>query len=83
MKEFPNIIREPEICGGRPVIRGTRVLVLDILALLRSGQSFDEILEGFPTISKDHIVEILEYAEALIAGEIVSYRPRTDALSTR
>ena len=37
MPEFLRIVRDPEICGGQPTIKGTRVLVLDILSLLKVG----------------------------------------------
>ncbi|TFF88401.1 MAG: DUF433 domain-containing protein [Promethearchaeota archaeon] len=40
MNKFKRIIRDPEICGGQPVIKGTRVLVLDILDWLKEGKSF-------------------------------------------
>ena len=75
MPEFLRIVRDPEICGGQPTIKGTRVLVLDILSLLKVGQSFDEILLDFPSIARKDIVEVIAYAEALIAGERVTYVP--------
>ena len=59
MREFKHIVREPEICGGKPTIKGTRVLVLDILDWLEEGHSFQEILENFPTITKENIQEII------------------------
>lgn len=83
MHEFSRIVRDPEICGGQPTIKGTRVLVLDILSLLKADQSFDEILQDFPTITREDIVEVISYAEALIAGERVVYaRPRESSVST-
>jgi len=83
MPKFSRIIRDPEICGGQPTIKGTRVLVLDIMSLLKAGQSFDEILQDFPTITREDIVEVISYAEALIAGERVVYaRPRESSIST-
>ena len=83
MPEFLRIVRDPEICGGQPTIKGTRVLVLDILSLLKVGQSFDEILQDFPSISREDIVEVIAYAEALIAGEQVTYvPPRESSAST-
>ncbi|HKZ42466.1 MAG TPA: DUF433 domain-containing protein [Candidatus Hodarchaeales archaeon] len=78
---FSRIVRDPAICGGQPTIRGSRVLVLDVLALIRSGESFDDILDDFPTISRQDIEEILLYAEALIAGENILYGPETGEVS--
>jgi len=79
MPEFLRIVRDPEICGGQPTIKGTRVLVLDILSLLKVGQSFDEILQDFPSISREDIVEVIADAEALIAGEQVTYVPHRES----
>ncbi len=70
LSDFSRIVRDLEICGGQPTIKGTRVLVVDILELLKAGQTFDEILEDFPSISKEDIVETISYAEALILGDI-------------
>ncbi len=60
MSKFDQIVRDPEICGGQPIVSGTRVLVLDILDWIREGYSFLEILENFPTITKHDIEEILK-----------------------
>jgi uncharacterized protein (DUF433 family) len=73
MSKFDQIVRDPEICGGQPTIRGTRILVLDILDWIKDGSSFAEILENFPTISRQDIVEILNYAKEMISGEIIIY----------
>lgn len=83
MTDFSRIIRDPEICGGQPTIKGTRVLVLDILELIKAGQPFDEILEDFPTITRKDIQEIISYAEALIAGEIVIYGSDSSTIPSR
>jgi uncharacterized protein (DUF433 family) len=42
------ITLNPERCGGRPCIRGTRLRVCDILELLAGGASFDEVMEDYP-----------------------------------
>lgn len=81
MYEFSYIVRDPEICGGQPTIKGTRVLVLDILDLIKAGRSFDDILEDFPTIRRVEIEEIISYAKALIEGEAVIYASKTDGIS--
>lgn len=73
MAILKRIVRDPEICGGQPTIKGTRVLVTDILDFLKDGASFQEILESFPTITKEDIVAILEYSEMLITGETIVY----------
>lgn len=52
----------PEIRFGRPVVKGTRIAVYDILGWLASGQTHEEILEDFPQLSNDHILACLSYA---------------------
>ncbi len=61
MSKSDRVVRDPEICGGQPTIKGTRVLVLDILDWLNEGKSFEEILENFPSITRADIQEIIAY----------------------
>lgn len=82
MSKFDRIVRDPEICGGLPTIKGTRILVLDILDWIKEGKSFDEILLNFPTLKKDDIKEIIEYAKEMIAGEVIIYGSNEHQIST-
>ncbi|MHA1266505.1 MAG: DUF433 domain-containing protein [Candidatus Helarchaeota archaeon] len=82
MSKFERIVRDPEICGGQPTIRGTRVLVLDILDWLKEGKLFDEILANFPSITREDIQEIISYAKEMIAGEVIIYGSKTSEIST-
>jgi len=82
MSKFDRIIRDPEICGGQPIIKGTRILVLDILDWLREGKSFDEIISNFPSITKEDIQDILLYAKEMIGGEVVIYGSNRSKVST-
>jgi uncharacterized protein (DUF433 family) len=49
-------------CGGRPCIRGMRIRVSDILDLISSGATFDEILRDYPSLEREDIVAAVEYA---------------------
>ncbi|MHA1156304.1 MAG: DUF433 domain-containing protein [Candidatus Heimdallarchaeota archaeon] len=82
MSKFERIVRDPEICGGQPTIKGTRVLVTVILDYLKDEISFDEILESFPSITREDIQEIIAYAKDMIAGEIVIYGSKESEVST-
>lgn len=53
---------EPGKCGGRPCIRGMRIRVSDILGLLGSGASHQEILADYPFLEEGDILAALEYA---------------------
>ena len=52
----------PDIRFGKPVIADTRISVSDILSWLATGMSFDEILEDFPELKKEHILAALAFA---------------------
>ena len=59
--DLKRITINPDQCGGRPCIRGTRLRVTDVLELLAAGASFAEILEDYP-IERADIVAALQYA---------------------
>jgi uncharacterized protein (DUF433 family) len=62
------IERSPDILGGTPVFRGTRVPVRSLVDYLESGQRIYDFLEDFPTVSRDQAVAVLERATALVLG---------------
>ena len=59
----------PDIMLGKPVIKGTRITVKLILKRLSEGASMDEILEGYPNITKDDILACLSYSADVIGEE--------------
>ena len=59
----PVISCNPEVMGGTPVFAGTRVPVQTLLDYLEAGDSIDEFLEGFPSVSREHAIEFLEQAK--------------------
>jgi uncharacterized protein (DUF433 family) len=61
--ERPVISCNPEVMGGTPVFAGTRVPVQTLLDYLEAGDSIDEFLEGFPSVSREHAIEFLEQAK--------------------
>lgn len=52
----------PEIRFGKPCIINTRIAVVDILEWLASGMSYDEILQDFPSLTKEHILAAIHFA---------------------
>jgi uncharacterized protein (DUF433 family) len=64
------ITANPDILGGKPVIRGTRLSVEFILDLLASNASEEEILEDYPHLTKKDIHACLRYAARSCANEI-------------
>jgi len=61
---FPRIAVEPGVCGGRPVITGTRVRVTDVLEMLAGGASTAEIAADFPYLAEEDVRAALAYAAA-------------------
>jgi len=65
----PVIHSDPEILGGTPVFVGTRVPVRNLIDYLEGGDSLDEFLDNFPSVSREQAVAALEMAhELLVAG---------------
>jgi uncharacterized protein (DUF433 family) len=58
------IQRDPAICGGEPVVRGTRVTVRTILASLAEGMTVPEILRDFPTLNEAAVKAVIAFAAA-------------------
>jgi uncharacterized protein (DUF433 family) len=71
MMDYQNyIIRDPKICGGEPVIKGTRVTLRTILASLAEGASFDELLEDFPSLKEQDVRAAIAFAAASAAEDL-------------
>lgn len=62
VSELHRITIDPQQCGGRPCIRATRIRVRDVLDLLASGASREEILADYPLLEDADIVAALEFA---------------------
>jgi uncharacterized protein (DUF433 family) len=59
-----HFVRDPQICNGQPVIRGTRVILRTILASLAEGCEQDDILRNFPSLTKDDLKAVIAFAAA-------------------
>lgn len=62
MNYMPYITRDPAICGGEPVIAGTRITVRTVLASLAEGMDTDELLADFPTLTRDAVRAVIAFA---------------------
>ncbi len=69
ISRFKWIAVDPRICHGKPVFKGTRVLVSDVLEMLAEGMSVDEILEEYPQLNREMILEALALAAELLRRE--------------
>ncbi|MGA3035688.1 MAG: DUF433 domain-containing protein [Terracidiphilus sp.] len=70
MQQTDIIVKDQDILGGTPVFRGTRVPFQALLDYLEGGQTLDEFLDDFPTVSKDAAVAALEFAQSLVVGQL-------------
>ena len=74
MEYEQHIVRDPAICGGEPVIKGTRVTVRTVLASLAEGARVEEILADYPTLKEDDVRAVIAFA-AVSAEEDIPVPP--------
>ncbi|PHM06547.1 DUF433 domain-containing protein [Nostoc sp. 'Peltigera malacea cyanobiont' DB3992] len=70
LKDSPIISTSPEIMGGTIVFAGTRVPVQTLLDYLKAGESIDDFLDGFPTVTKEQVIALLEEAGKQFASMV-------------
>jgi uncharacterized protein (DUF433 family) len=64
---------DPRVCGGQPVIKGTRIPVAAILDQLATGESWESLLNGFPELQSGDIKAALQYArQSILHTEITA-----------
>ena len=68
---LPDLItRDPSVCGGQPVIRGTRVTLRTVLASLADGDSVEQILKSFPTLTEAQVKAVIAFAAASVQEDL-------------
>ena len=60
----------PEIMGGTPVFAGTRVPVQTLLDYLKAGESIDDFLDGFPSVTREQVIALIEEAGKQLIGVV-------------
>jgi uncharacterized protein (DUF433 family) len=68
IKSLPVVSISPDVMGGTPIFVGTRVPVQTLMDYLKAGESIDDFLDGFPTVTKDQVIVLLEELEKQIIG---------------
>ena len=71
MNRLTRITIDPEICHGKPCLRGMRWPVEVIIDLLSSGMSIEQIIEDHPELEKEDILASLDYAKITISGRSI------------
>lgn len=61
------VVIVPDVCNGRPTVRGTRITVQTVLEFLAAGDSVDDVLAGYPTLTREDVLACLTFASR-VAG---------------
>jgi uncharacterized protein (DUF433 family) len=64
------IVKDLDILGGTPVFRGTRVPFQALLDYLEGGETLDEFIDDFPTVSREAAISALELAKSVLVGQL-------------
>jgi uncharacterized protein (DUF433 family) len=65
------IVVDPMICSGKPTIRGTRIMVKNILGMVAGGYTVPQILNAYPDLTHQDVTAALEYASQVVDEEKV------------
>jgi len=65
------IVVDPRICSGKPIIRGTRIMVKTILGMVAGGYTLQRIVEAYPELTLEQVQAALEYAAQVVDEEQV------------
>ncbi len=60
------IIVNPDVCNGKPIIQGTRITAQTILEFLGAGDSIEEVLEEYPTLTREDVLECIKFSASLL-----------------
>jgi len=58
----------PDVCNGKPVVRGTRITVQTVLEFLAAGDSVDDVLQEYPTLQREDVQACLDYASRVMGN---------------
>ena len=64
------IVKDLDILGGTPVFRGTRVPFQALLDYLEGGETLDDFIDDFPTVSREAAISALELAKSVLVGQL-------------
>jgi uncharacterized protein (DUF433 family) len=72
--QYSRITIDPEICFGKPCIRGMRMPVASILAYLGSGMTFQDVLKEFPYLEIEDIYQALAFSSSFLEDRIIPFK---------
>ena len=56
------IVIDPEVCSGKPVVEGTRIMVRNVLGIVAGGGAMKEVIETYPELTAEDVAAALEFA---------------------
>lgn len=56
------IVTDPKTCGGKPTIKGTRIIVRNVLGMMAGGYNVEKILSAYPELREEMVLAAMEYA---------------------
>lgn len=62
---------DPDICNGKPVITGTRITAQTVLEFLGAGDSIEDVLEEYPSLSREDVLECMKFSSELMKHSFV------------
>ena len=68
------IIIDPKVCHGQACIKGTRIPVYQILGMMANGDTIEELLEEYPSLTREDILALLDYAASLAEEQVTPAR---------
>lgn len=68
------ISSDPEVCHGRPCIRGTRIMVSVILDNMAAGESTEAILRSYPSLKSEDLLAAMHYAAELAKDRVIPFK---------
>ncbi|RPJ52062.1 MAG: DUF433 domain-containing protein [Methanobacteriota archaeon] len=60
------IIIDPDICNGQPIVKGTRIAAQTVIEFLAAGDSVEDVLEEYPSLSREDVLECLRFSADLL-----------------
>ena len=69
--ENGRIIVDPKICHGKPIVKGTRIMVVNILSLIAGGYNIEQVLDYYKELKKEDVLAAIKYAMNTVQEEII------------
>ncbi len=69
--DYPRITIDPEVCFGKPCIKGTRMPVASVLSYLSGGMTVDELLKEFDWLTHDDVLDAMAFAAGIVDYRVI------------